>query len=109
MRIAINCHIDYDLPGSTSVILQLEAAILPEQVIEDAFIELSPTEHFARVPAHDTIGERILLRATNRLIVDYRATVAIERVCADLVKMPAVDLHLLPGETVTLHHYLAER
>ena len=100
MRIAIQCHIDYDLPGSTSVILQLEAAMVPEQTVEEARIELSPTEHFARVPAHDTIGERILLRATNRLIVDYRATVAIERVCADLVTLPAVDLHLLPGETI---------
>jgi hypothetical protein len=100
MRIAINCHIDYDLPGSTSVILQLEAALVPEQTIEDAFIELSPLEHFARVPAHDMVGERLLMRATNRLIVDYRATVLVERVCADVATLPAVDLHLLPGETV---------
>jgi hypothetical protein len=100
MRIAINCHIDYDLPGSTSVILQLEAAIVPEQFIEEAFIDLSPLEHFARVPAHDMVGERLLIRATNRLIVNYRATVQVERICADIETLPAVDLHLLPGETV---------
>lgn len=100
MRVAINCHIDYDLPGSTAVILQLEAAMIPEQRVEQAHIDVKQPEHFARVPAHDAIGERILLRATNRLIVDYHATVSIERKRAELDQVPAVDLHLLPGETV---------
>lgn len=100
MRLAIQCHIDYDLPGSTAIILQLEAAIVPEQTIESAWIDISPVEHFARVPAHDLIGDRLLLRATNRLIVNYRSTVTIERTGADLATLPAVELHLLPGETV---------
>ena len=58
MKLTIHTTLDYNLPGPTDVLLQLEAAAIPEQVIEQAHIAISPTEHFARVPGHDTIGDR---------------------------------------------------
>ena len=44
------------------VLLQLEAALIPEQTVEQAWIDLPTCDHFARVPAQDDIGERIWLR-----------------------------------------------
>lgn len=99
-RIAIDVALDYDLAAPSDVLLQIEAAIIPEQVVEAAHIDFGPVEHFARVPGHDTIGDRIWLRLQGKLVVHYAATVAIGRICGDLAALPAVPPHLLPGEAV---------
>ncbi|WP_306294796.1 hypothetical protein [Sphingobium lactosutens] len=68
-------------------------------MIETALIDITPTEHSARVASHDLIGERIWLRVQGQLLVDYRATVRIERIfdnCLDLLMVPP---HQLTDET----------
>lgn len=100
MKLSIRTSLDYHFPQPTDVLLQLEAAAIPEQAIEAAHITLSPVEHFARVPGHDTIGERIWLRLQGALTVDYSATVSVQRLNADLSTLPATPPHMLPGETV---------
>jgi transglutaminase-like putative cysteine protease len=100
MKLSIHASLDYYFPEATDVLMQLEAAVLPEQTIEAAYIDISPVDHFARVSGHDTIGERIWLRATGRLTVDYTSTVAIHRFRADLETLPVTPPHMLPGETV---------
>jgi transglutaminase-like putative cysteine protease len=99
-RLTIESTLDYAFTEPTDVLLQVEAAAIPEQRVEAAHIDLSQVEHFARVPGHDSIGERIWLRAQSRLTVHYTATVAVDRICRDLAGLPAVPPHLLPGETV---------
>ncbi|HET9511703.1 MAG TPA: transglutaminase family protein, partial [Sphingomonas sp.] len=79
---------------------QVEAAAIPEQTIVEAHLDVSRSDHFARVPAQDMIGERIWLRVVGRMAVDYRATVRVERLLADIASLPAVPFHQLPGETV---------
>jgi len=100
MQLEIQSRLDYALPAPTDLILQLEAAIVPEQLVENPAIGLSPIEHFARVPGQDGIGDRIMLHAANQLIVEYSATVTVRRVVAPLDGLAAVPLHLLPGPTV---------
>ncbi|ASY46523.1 transglutaminase (plasmid) [Sphingobium xenophagum] len=100
MKIAIHAQLDYRFDRPTDVLLQLEAAAIPEQIIDDAHIDLSETEHFARVSAHDLIGERIWVRVGSELRVDYQATVSINRILNDCQALPAVPPHQLPGETV---------
>ncbi len=99
-KLAIEAALDYDFAEPTDVLLQLEAAFIPEQTVEAAHIDLSPVEHFARVLGQDTIGERIWLRLQGRLTVRYTATVAVHRICGELAALPAVPPHLLPGEAV---------
>lgn len=103
MKLQIHSRLDYDFNQPTDILVQIEAAIIPEQTIENAWIDLPDVEHFARVPGEDTIGDRIWLRHQGKLIVDYSATVTIDRICADVSKLDAVPPHMLPGETV---HYL---
>ncbi|MGF7151104.1 transglutaminase-like putative cysteine protease [Sphingomonas zeicaulis] len=100
MSLSIQVQLDYWFAEVCDILLQIEAAAIPEQVIETASIELTPTEHFARVPAQDAIGERIWLRHQGQLLVDYRATVSITRLLDDCCALDAVPPHLLPGETV---------
>lgn len=100
MKLVINAALDYYFAEVCDVLLQLEAAPIPEQFIENAHIDIRPTEHFARVPGQDCIGDRIWLRVNGDLAVRYSATVSIHRLVADLATLPAVPPHMLPGETV---------
>lgn len=100
MRLSIEAMLDYSFEHPTDVLLQMEAAALPDQVIESANLQLSPVEQFARVPAQDGIGERIWLRTGNRLTADYKATVAITREAGDWRALPRVAPHRLPGDAV---------
>lgn len=104
MQLSIVTTLDYTLPqanlGPVDVLLQIEAAIIPEQQVLQARIDLPPLEHFARVSAQADIGERIWLRTAAPLQIRYEATVSVERMLADVAALPAVPAHLLPGETV---------
>ena len=100
MKIQIHAALDYALPRPTDLLLQIEAAHLPEQPVSDARIDLSSYEHFARVPAQDGIGERILLRAQDSLSIRYQATVEIARLLAEVSTLEAVPVHQLPGPTI---------
>ncbi|WP_423141619.1 transglutaminase-like domain-containing protein [Parablastomonas sp. CN1-191] len=99
-RLSLHAHIDYKLACPTDLLLQIEAAVLPEQRIDKAWIDISPVAHFARVSGHDGIGDRIWLRADQRLTVDYTATIEIQRIVRDVAGLAAVPMHQLPGETV---------
>ena len=100
MPISIQASLDYFFEHPTDVLLQLEAAMIPEQIVSDPFIDISPVDHFARVPAQATIGERIWLRVQGQLRVDYRATVDVRRRVSDCLSLPKVPAHQLPGEVV---------
>jgi transglutaminase-like putative cysteine protease len=100
MKLRIRSQLDYQFAVPTDILLQLEAAAIPEQSVEDATLDVSEHRHFARVASHDGIGERIWMRAEGRLTVDYQAVVTVNRLLADCTLLPAVPLHQLPGETV---------
>ena len=100
MRIHIHSQLDYTFEQPTDILLQIEAAIIPEQSVEKAHITLPDTEHFARVGGHNDIGERIWLRAEGAVSIAYDATVRIDRIIADIAGLAYVPPHQLPGETV---------
>lgn len=100
MQLSILTTLDYAVPEPVDVLLQLEAAMIPEQTVLDARIDLPPAEHIARVPAQACIGDRIWLRTAAPLKVRYQATVEVNRMLADIATLPAVPPHLLPGETI---------
>ncbi len=100
MKISVAVNLHYEFPQPTEILLQIEAAQIPEQAIESAFINVGNVEHFARVSAQDAIGERIWLKTGGALQVDYRATVSIFRQIGDLGRLDAVPASRLPGETV---------
>lgn len=99
MKLSIRTRLDYQFAEPADVLLQIEAAAIPEQSVDWAHIDVSGTD-FARVPAQDEIGDRIWVRAEGRLAVEYDAHVTINRIVSDCLSLPRVDPRQLPGETV---------
>lgn len=100
VTVSIKARFTFTIPAMGDLLLQVEAAHLPEQSVLAAQAALSPYQHMARVPAQDGIGERMWLRAQGPFEVDYQATVAIDRLVPDLATLPALLPHDLPGEAV---------
>lgn len=100
MKLQIDVHLDYLFEQSCDVLLQVEAAVTPDQVIEHAQMKVTPCEQLVRVPAQDNIGERIWLRLQGRVQIAYAATLLIDRIASDWAELSVVPLHQLPGEAV---------
>ena len=100
MPIAISARFSFTVDQPTDVLLQFEAAAIPEQRVVSSERLMSPAEASARVPAQDTIGERIWVRCGGRFEVDYRAQVEVERMLADIAALDRLPPHQLPGEAV---------
>ncbi len=100
MTIAISTHFAFDLDQPTDALLQFEAAALPEQRVLESETSFENNPEFVRVPAQDSIGERIWLRAQGRVEVEYTATVQSQRALSPLGDLGAMDPHELPGEAV---------
>lgn len=98
MTISINARFDFQLDEPTDVVLQFEPAPLPEQTIVSSRTDLSPSDHCARVAAHDLIGERILIRAQGRFEVAYQGLVEVKRLAPALEPLAQMAPHDLPGE-----------
>lgn len=100
MNVQITSHFAFTLDQPTSTLLQFEAAAYGEQAITESALKITPTDHFARVPAHDGVGERIWLNADGKIEVEYRARVRTNRRLDPMRELAAVPLHKLPGEAV---------
>jgi transglutaminase-like putative cysteine protease len=101
MRLTIESKLEYKLePGITTILLQIEAASLPDQAIEEVKTDTSELIGLSRVPAEDMIGERSWIRAEGQMSLTYRAVIDIDRPDPDLTKLPAAPLHELPGDVV---------
>ncbi|MEE4201463.1 transglutaminase-like domain-containing protein [Erythrobacter sp.] len=83
-----------------SLLLQFEAAHLPEQTVQDVNCRIDPADNVIRVPAQDNIGERLWLRAEGRIEVSYEARVEVKRQVHELAGLDALPPHKLPGQAV---------
>jgi transglutaminase-like putative cysteine protease len=100
MPIAITTHFDFTLDQPTDLILQFEAANIPEQAVLWANTRMTCGGDHARVPAHDGVGERILIHAQGKFEVTYDAQVEVNRLAPDLAGLAQISPHDLPGETL---------
>ncbi|SMQ62786.1 Transglutaminase-like superfamily protein [Altererythrobacter xiamenensis] len=100
MAISIQTSFAFELERPTDVLLQFEAADIPEQRILSAETCMTEAEHCAHVPAQDDIGERIWLRAEGHFEVDYNALVEPQRLLPDIETLRMLDPHDMPGEAV---------
>jgi transglutaminase-like putative cysteine protease len=100
MKLFVQASLDYRLASPADVLLQIEAAAIPEQRVVDPFFRLSDIGDMARVAGQDAVGERVWLTVADRLVVEYRATVEVDRIGADIAVLPRLPLPLLPAETV---------
>lgn len=100
MLIDISARFSFSLERLSDVLLQFEAAAIPEQRILESTCEMSKAEHIARIAAQDDIGERIWLHVNGPFQVAYTAQVEVDRLLADVGTLERLEPHKLPGEAV---------
>lgn len=100
MPIAISARFAFSVDRLSDVLLQFEAAAIPEQFIIDSQCTMSKAEHIARIAAQDDIGERIWLHVDGRFEVNYTAQVTVNRTLADVASLARLEPHELPAEAV---------
>ncbi len=100
MKLKVKAALNYDFGEPVDLMLQLEAAHIPEQNVLETNLDIGEHQYFARVPGEDLIGERIWLRSGGQIVVNYSATIEINRVLTDYRTLEKVPMHLLPGPTV---------
>ena len=100
MSIAISARFAFSVDRLSDVLLQFEAAAIPEQRILASHCEMSNAEHIARVSAQDGIGERIWLHVEGRFELHYTATVEVNRLLAEVGALDRLEPHVLPAEAV---------
>lgn len=100
MTIVIETRFRFRAEQPTDVLLQFEAAAIPEQILSDVVTELSESKHVARVAAQDAIGERVWVCAEGEFSVTHRARVELNRLLGDIAPLGQLAPHDLPGEAV---------
>ena len=100
MPIQIAARFAFSLDRLCDVLLQFEAAAIPEQRILARNARIDGAEHIARIAAQDAIGERVWLHVEGRCEVTYSARVAIHRLLPDIATLDRLEPHELPAEAV---------
>ena len=100
MPIALSARFAFSVERLSDVLLQFEAAAIPEQRILASRCETSQAEHIARIAAQDGIGERIWLHVNGRFEVSYTARVEVDRLLPEIASLDRLEPHELPAEAV---------
>lgn len=100
MRIAIDVHLDYAFPAPADVLLQVEAAALPDQRIEHESLVIESDHLIRTIAGEEGVGQRCWARGENRLVANYHAVVTIDRPTISLAHLPATDVRDLQSPLV---------
>lgn len=100
MRLSIDVLLDYAIDAPADVLLQIEAAALPDQRLEAQQLIVWSDAPIRAIPGEDGIGQRCLLRAEGRLRARYRAMVSINRPRVELSNLPATPPRALPAAVI---------
>jgi len=100
MTVSISVRLAFELEEPTDTLLQFEAAAIPEQRIISSETKLGPSDHLARVPAQDDIGERLMLRISGNYTIDYDAQIEVNRNIPELTSLNRLHPHELPGAVI---------
>ncbi len=100
MILDLTVHLHYRMAQAADLLLQVEAAHLPDQPVLDSGLSLAGALPHTRIAAEDGIGERIWLHVEQELVCDYTASIAIARPTHDICVLCATPPHQLPGDVV---------
>ena len=100
MRLSIDVLLDYQLPDTHDVLLQIEVAAMADQWIEHAALHVTSPEPLAATPGDESIGQRTWALGTGRFTATYRGTVSIDRPPFALETLSTVAPRALPGLVV---------
>ena len=92
MRLSIEVELDYYFAGPTDVLLAVEAAQLPDQVLVEDRLTIDGVGPLRPIAGGDGIGRRTWMEAAGNFHASYRATVDVDRPVPTLDGLPATPL-----------------
>ena len=92
MRLSIEVELDYYFGGPTDVLLTVEVAQLPDQVLVEDRLTIDGAGPLRPIAGGDGIGRRTWMEAAGRFHASYRATVDVDRPVPSLDGLPAAPL-----------------
>ena len=100
MRLSIEVELDYHFAQPTDVLLTVETAQLPDQVLVEDRLTIDGAGPLRPIAGGDGIGRRTWLEAQGAFHAGYRALVDVERPVPALEGQPAAPLRELPPEVI---------
>jgi transglutaminase-like putative cysteine protease len=100
VRLSIEVDLDYHFPEAADVLLAIEVAQLPDQVLGEDRLTVTGSGPLRPIGAEDGIGRRTWMRAEGPCRASYRATLDVDRVAIAIGGLPASALPDLPPEVV---------
>lgn len=100
MRLRIDANLDYDFPQPADVLLALEIAQTPDQLLIEDGLEVGTATPLTPIDGQDGIGRRTWTRGEGRFVARYRAVVDVHRDAPDLASLKAMPLRQLPGPAI---------
>jgi transglutaminase-like putative cysteine protease len=103
MRLQIDATLDYYFPQRADVLLQLEVAQMPDQLLASDRLTVTSDTPLTPVSGQQGIGRRLWTAGEGRFEARYTALVDVMRAVPDLAQLAAVPRRELPGRVI---HYL---
>lgn len=97
MRLTIDATLDYHFDEPADVLLALEVAQLPDQLLVEDKLTVSTGVPLTPVEGQESIGRRTWAAAEGDFVVRYTATVDVDRPLPDIAQVRAAPLRTLPG------------
>jgi transglutaminase-like putative cysteine protease len=100
VRLSIEVALDYHFPAAADVLLAVEAAQLPDQLLLEDLLTVDGAGPLRPIAGEEGVGRRTWLRAEGALAARYRATVDVGRPVVALDGLAAAQPRDLPAEVV---------
>ena len=100
MRLSIHVELDYAFSCPTDVLLAVEAAPLPDQLLVEDLLTVEGAGPLRPISGSEGIGRRTWMRAEGPFHADYRATVDVERRIAQIDPLPIAPPRDLPADLI---------
>ena len=97
MRLAIDVLLDYSLPATADVLLQVEAAAMADQRIVSENLKVTSPEPLRAVAGEESVGQRTWAAGVDHFTARYAAIVEIDRAVPPLETLGASLARDLPG------------
>lgn len=100
MRLSINTVLRYELTAPADVLLAVEVAQMPDQLLVSDQMTVRGVETLSPIAAEDGIGRRTWAHAAGQLTVHYEGVVDVDRLAPSLKGLRADEKRHLPASVV---------
>lgn len=97
MRLSVEAVLDYHMEQPVDVLLTIEAAPMPDQILVEDRLTIDGSGPLRTVPGEESIGRRTWMHAEGSWRATYRAIVDVEREAPAIETMGLAHRHDLPA------------